>query len=85
VNAITVNTTSGTEITIKKLRRKYNPDIETMEGATFFYICAIEKIPFLALRAISNKVEPRNKKEWDIPLALQSLSETLFEVLLMWE
>jgi futalosine hydrolase len=85
VNAITVNTTSGTEITIEKLRRKYNPDIETMEGATFFYICSIEKIPFLALRAISNKVEPRNKKEWDIPLALKSLSETLLKVLLMWE
>jgi futalosine hydrolase len=85
VNAITVNTTSGTEITIEKLRSKYNPDIETMEGATFFYICSIEKIPFLGLRAISNYIEPRNKEEWDIPLALKSLSEKLFEVLLMWE
>jgi len=54
-----------------------------MEGATFFYICAIEKIPFLAIRAISNKVEPRNKKGWNIPLALNNLAGKMNEVLLM--
>jgi futalosine hydrolase len=82
VNAITVNTTTGSETTRRKLLKKFNPDIETMEGATFFYICSLEYIPFLALRAISNKVEPRNKNNWNIPLALNNLSEKLFEVLL---
>jgi futalosine hydrolase len=85
VNAITVNTATGSEITVNKLLKKYNPDIETMEGATFFYICAREKIPFLALRAISNRVEPRNKNNWKIPLAINSLSEKLNEVLLILE
>ena len=85
VNAITVNTATGSEITINKLLRKYNPDIETMEGATFFYICAREKIPFLALRAISNRVEPRNKSNWKIALAIDNLSEKLNEVLLTLE
>jgi futalosine hydrolase len=56
--AITVNTVTGSEATRIKLLKKFNPDIETMEGATFFYICAREKIPFLALRAISNRIEP---------------------------
>jgi futalosine hydrolase len=83
VKAITVNTSSGTESTIKKLKSKYNPDIETMEGATFFYICAMEKIPFLAIRAISNKVEPRNIKAWDIPLALENLAGAIHKVLLI--
>jgi futalosine hydrolase len=83
VKAITVNTATGTQATIDKLKRKYYPDIETMEGATFFYICAIEKIPFLAIRGISNKVEPRNKKGWDIPLALDNLAGKLNELLLM--
>ena len=64
---------------------KYNPDIETMEGATFFYICSRENIPFLALRAISNRVEPRNKEKWNIQLALDNLSEKLKEVLLTFE
>ena len=45
-----------------------------MEGATFFYICAREKIPFLSLRAISNKVEPGNRDAWDIQLALGNLA-----------
>jgi futalosine hydrolase len=80
VSAITVNTASGSETTINKLIKKFNPDIETMEGATFFYICARGKIPFLAIRAISNRVEPRNKKNWDITIALNNLSEKIYEV-----
>ena len=47
VRAITVNTATGSDATRDKLVKKYNPDIETMEGATFFYICRREKIPFL--------------------------------------
>lgn len=82
VRAITVNTATGSELTIKKLIQKFNPDIETMEGATFFYICAMEKVPFLAFRAISNRVEPRDKSKWHIPLALKSLSEKLEDFLL---
>ncbi len=85
VKAITVNTATGSESTREKLFRKFNPDIETMEGATFFYICTREKIPFLALRAISNKVEPRNRSKWNITLALDNLSEKLNEVLIILE
>jgi len=82
VNAITVNAASGSSETIKKLSEKYNPDIETMEGATFFYICSREKVPFLAMRSISNRVEPRDKGKWDITFALNSLSEKLGEFIL---
>jgi futalosine hydrolase len=85
VKAITVNTATGSESTREKLFRKFNPDIETMEGASFFYICIREEIPFLALRAISNKVGPRNRSKWDITLALDNLSEKLNEVLVMLE
>lgn len=85
VNGITVNLCSGSEATIVRLKNKFNPDIETMEGATFFYICAREKIPFLSVRAISNKVEPRNKDSWDIPLALENLAGKMKELLLMLE
>ncbi|MDO9579113.1 MAG: futalosine hydrolase [Bacteroidales bacterium] len=85
VRAITVNTTTGSEITRDKLLKKFNPDIETMEGATFFYICAMEKLPFLAVRAISNRVGLRNKSNWNIPLALKNLSEKLNAVILTLE
>ena len=85
VNAITVNTATGSEKSIFKLVKKFNPDIETMEGATFFYICIREKLPFLAIRSISNMVEPRNRSKWNIPLALEHLSEKLKEVIIRLE
>jgi futalosine hydrolase len=85
VRAITVNTSTGSLTTIERVRNKFKPDIETMEGATFFYICAMEKIPFLAIRAISNKIEPRNTNRWNIPYALENLAVKLEEFLLMIE
>jgi len=85
VKAITVNTATGSETTKQKLIKRFNPDIETMEGATFFYICAMENIPFMALRAISNRVEARNRNSWDIPLALENLTKTLSEIILTME
>jgi len=85
VKAITVNTSSGSPLIIERMMRKYDPDIETMEGATFFYICSGENIPFLALRSVSNMVEPRNKEKWDIRLALNNLQNKLKEVLLSFD
>ncbi len=82
VTAITVSAASGSVQTIDRLIKKYNPDIETMEGATFFYICSGESVPFLALRSISNRVEPRNKEKWNIPLALENLSGKTKELLM---
>jgi futalosine hydrolase len=82
VRAITVNTATGSDATREKLVAKFNPDIETMEGATFFYICSRGNIPFFSLRAISNMVEIRNRHSWNIPLALKNLSGTLNDVVL---
>jgi futalosine hydrolase len=81
VNAITVNTSTGTQKNIKLISERYHPDIETMEGAAFFYVCSRENIPFLAIRAVSNMVEPRNREKWNISLAINNLSEK-FGVLL---
>lgn len=85
VKAITLNTATGSMASRERLVRKFNPDIETMEGATFFYICACEVIPYMALRAISNRIEHRNKDNWNIPLALDALSEKFKEVILRLE
>jgi futalosine hydrolase len=73
VNGITVNTASGSAATIQKLIMKFNPDIETMESAAFFYLCIAESIPFMSVRAISNRVEPRNRSNWRIQHALENL------------
>ncbi|GEP95978.1 futalosine hydrolase [Chitinophaga cymbidii] len=78
---VTVNTVSGSAPTIARLEQKYQPDLESMEGAAFHYCCLQENIPFLQLRAISNYVEVRDKSKWNIPLAVQNLNNTLRSLL----
>lgn len=73
VTAITVNTVSGAQQTIDRRKQRFQADIETMEGAAFFYCCKMQEIPCLQVRAISNFVEPRNKDNWEIDLALTNL------------
>ncbi len=75
VKGISVNTTSGNKSEIIQLQKKYNPDIESMEGAAVFYVCHKENIPVLEIRSISNYVEERNKSKWNIPLAIKKLDE----------
>ena len=75
VKGITVNMVHGNSASIKKIIKKFNPDIESMEGAAFFLACNHEKIPCIQIRAISNYVEKRNKKNWKLKLAISGLSE----------
>jgi len=77
VTGATVNMSSGSQAVIDRIRRAWNPDIETMEGAWLAYACEISRIPWLSVRAVSNMVEPRNLKNWDIPLALRRLQEEM--------
>lgn len=81
VKAISVNTTHGEENEIEKVIKLFNPDVESMEGAAFYYACLLEGITCVQIRAISNKVEPRNKENWDIKLAVKNLTETSLQLL----
>jgi len=74
VRAISVSTATGSAATRERLVAKYDPDIETMEGAAFFYACREADVPFVAFRAVSNMVEPRDKSRWNISLALDNLA-----------
>jgi len=82
VKGITVNTVHGNEASIRKVVRKFNPDIESMEGAAFFFACNYFKIPCAQVRAISNYVEKRNKKNWKLDLAVNNLNSYLEQFLL---
>lgn len=81
VNGVTVNeiTTDPKRITI--LKEKYQADIETMEGASLHFIALQQKIPFIQLRAISNFVGERNKKNWKIKEALTVLNNSLITLI----
>ena len=81
VKGITNNTVSGETTKINTLKEKFSLDIETMESAAFFYVCLCENIPFIGIRSISNLIEPRDKSKWNIPLAIQNLSEKVEEII----
>jgi len=72
-SAITVNTATDSIEKSSLWVLKYNPGIETMEGAAFYFACMKENIPCLQIRSISNMVGPRDTKNWNIPLAVQNL------------
>jgi len=81
VSGITVNTTHGDNDSIRQIKELFNPQVESMEGAAFFYACLIEGITCSQVRAISNKVEKRNKESWDIPLAVKNLCSTALKII----
>jgi futalosine hydrolase len=55
--------------------------VEGMEGGALHYVCLQEKIPFLQLRSVSNEVGVRDKRKWDIRLAISRLNEQLIRLL----
>lgn len=81
VSGITVNMTHGCNNSIDLYKKKFNADIETMEGAAFFYLCLKEGVKFMQIRAISNYVKIREESTWDIPLAVRNLNDKLFEII----
>ncbi len=58
-----------------------NTDVESMEGASYAYICALEKIPYAQIRSISNYVGEQNKNNWNIPLAVSKLGRVVEDIL----
>lgn len=81
VKGISVNKVHGYQHSIDKIVQKYDPDIESMEGAAFFYACLMERVPCLQIRAISNYIEDRNKDLWDMPLAINNLNKIALEMI----
>jgi futalosine hydrolase len=81
VRSISINEVTTRKDRIALIRKKYNPDIESMEGAALHYVCLREKIPFLQVRAISNYVGERNKENWSIKLAIENLNSRLIDII----
>jgi futalosine hydrolase len=79
VNGITVNKVHGNTPSIAKALSRFKPQTESMEGAAVFYACEMQNITCLQIRAISNFVEPRNKENWQINLAITNLNNWVIE------
>ncbi|MBE8712902.1 futalosine hydrolase [Sphingobacterium hungaricum] len=78
VNGITVNKVHGKSESIVDAKKRISEStVESMEGAGVFYAAERLQVPVLQIRAISNYVEPRNKSNWNISLALRQLNSRL--------
>jgi futalosine hydrolase len=78
---VTVNMIYTHRDTIDTLKQMYQADLESMEGAAFFFACLSEGIPFIEIRSVSNYVAEQNKSQWNVPLAIQNLDNTLDRLL----
>jgi futalosine hydrolase len=81
VKAISINQVSTSRQMIGLYEKKYQPVIESMEGAALHYVCLSEKISFLQLRSISNYAGERNKAKWNIKDAVINLNKELIRLL----
>ncbi|HOP04007.1 MAG TPA: futalosine hydrolase [Tenuifilaceae bacterium] len=81
VTGITVSMATGSEERVKTMKELFSPEIETMESAAVFYTCIINRMPFFCLRSISNRVEPRDVKKWNMPLAVEKLCESTVKII----
>jgi futalosine hydrolase len=77
VRAITVNEITTSKNRLEDYNQNFQPASESMEGAAFHYVCLLENIPFLQIRAISNTIGERDKAKWNIKEALFCLNEKL--------
>jgi futalosine hydrolase len=75
VNGITVNTVHGNERSIARVVERFQPIVETMEGAAFMYACLVSGVRFAQVRAVSNMVEKRNRAAWKMEEAVAALAD----------
>ncbi len=81
VNAVTINQISTNKKQIEQLIQKYNPVVESMEGAALHYVCLDANIPFIQIRAISNYVGERNKTKWLLKESIANLNEAVIQLI----
>ncbi len=77
VTAITVNEITTRLERIDQYRAKFDPFIESMEGASLHYCCLQTATPFIQIRAISNYIGERDKSKWNFSEAFKNLANTV--------
>ncbi len=69
---VTVSTCSGTRQRGEELASRLGGIAESMEGAAVAQVCLRYGVDCLEIRGISNMVEDRDLKTWDIPRAVEA-------------
>ena len=69
---VTLSTCTGTSARAHELEARHHGLCENMEGAAAAQVAELHGIPWLEVRGISNIVEDRDLKKWNIPLAAEA-------------
>jgi futalosine hydrolase len=75
LDGLTVNEIKSSDLTC--IQRNPLRFVESMEGAALHYVCLMEKIPFIQIRAISNISGDREKSRWKMNDSLKALHHEL--------
>ncbi len=78
---ITVNKITDDAGKVNQMFNKFQPGIESMEGAALHYVCLLQNAGFLQLRSISNIVGERDKSKWAMKEAIANLNVELKSLL----
>ena len=80
VTGVTVNTVHGHEPSIRAVTCRFGPQVESMEGAAFMAACLAANVSFAQIRAVSNVIETRDARTWQLDEAISNLGRCALSV-----
>jgi futalosine hydrolase len=81
---VTLSTCTGTSARAGELEERYHGLCENMEGAAAAQVAGLHGAPWIEVRSISNIVEDRDLRKWDIPKAARAAQEAVLRILEHW-
>ena len=82
---VTLSTCTGTTARAQELEERYHGLCENMEGAAVAHVAELHAVPWLEVRGISNIVEDRDLKKWDILKATGVVQQAIQHILAGWD
>ncbi len=81
---VTVSTCTGSTAVATELAQKTRGICENMEGAAVALACRQLSTPLLEIRGISNLVEDRDTRRWELPTGMAAAQTAILELIKSW-
>jgi len=81
---VTLSTCSGTTARAREMESRYHGLCENMEGAAAAHVAGLYEVPWLEVRGISNIVEDRDLRKWNIPEASLAVQQAIRFIIEGW-
>ncbi len=81
---VTLSTCTGTSVRAAELEARHHGLCENMEGAAAAHVAICQGVPWIEVRGISNIVEDRDLKKWNIPKAAEAAQRSVMRILQRW-